>query len=341
MAQKIELTSGSILCGSPVIVSVTADSPGKNATFHRSKLVVKAALSTNPDYEDYLLSWPASDGEVMEFDISSVLRSELKEHAYSALTTDTAMPYIKYTLQAYDEWMIDGIVYDKQNVRDYGGYLYSLGGLFTEVERSLAGKTKQLTKYSRKPATGEVCNLNDLYLSAAPPSAPLDIFTQLTAGPTVSASTLSAVGPTQIHGRTVYVEDNPDRRLFQFVNGLGVIETASCITLESLSYNFTKERNVLNSYRSFKPSATRRMTRFSARQVYEFSTGPVTREWADWWCNEFLCAPESWVLMQGVWTPCTVEADDELKVYDRTKGDLIELTFTMQPDFSGGFSNRV
>lgn len=339
MAQRLEITSGSILCGSPVIVSVTADSPGSRATFHRTKLVVKAGIESNYDYEDYLLSWPANDGEVIDFDISSALRSELKEYVYSALTANTAMPYVKYTLQAYDEWMIDGIVYDKQNVRDYGGYPYSLGGAFTEVERSFANSSKSLTKFSRKPAYGEVCNLDDIYLSAAPPEQPLTMASQLTSGPVVSLFDLDTKGKKEIHGRTIYVEENPNRMLFQFINGLGVIESASCISLESLKYNLSKERNILSRYRKFKTSATRRMTRFSATQEYELSTGPVNREWADWWVNEFLCTPESWVMINGRWFSCTIDADEETEVYDRTKEAMTEITFIMRPDYSGGFYN--
>ena len=339
MAQRIEITSGSPLCGNPIIVAVTADSPGSKATFHRLKLVVKAALQTNPDYEDYVLSWPASDGEVIEFDISSALRSELKEYEYNAVTASTAMPYIKYTLQAYDEWMIDGIVYEKQNVRDYGGYLFALGGAFTEVERYLSNVSKNITKFSRKPATGEVCNLGDIYLSTVPPAEPITFATQLENGPYVDVFDLDEKGNKTIHNRTIYIEDNPNRWLFQFINGLGVIETASCLTLEAMQYEFKSERNVLNSFRQFKPKATRSMSRYTSGQVYEMSTGPVTREWADWWCNEFLCCPASWVLINGKWFPCTIEPDEEVEIYDRTGESLISITFTMRPDFSGGFNN--
>lgn len=339
MAQKIEITSGSPLCGSPIIVAVTADSPGSKATFHRLKLVVKAALQTNSDYEDYVLSWPASDGEVLKFDISSALRSELKEYEYSPLTSSGTMPYIKYTLQAYDEWMIDGIVYEKQNVRDYGGYLFALAGAFTEVERYLSNASKNVTKFSRKPATGEVCNLGDIYLSPATPSSLITFASQLESGPTVEIFNLQEKGAKTIHNRTIYVEENPDRWLFQFINGLGVIETASCLTLEALQYEFKNERNVLNSFRSFKPQATRKMSRYTSGQIYEMSTGPVTREWADWYCNEFLCCPASWVRINGKWFPCTIEPDEEVDIYDRTGGSFISITFTMRPDLSGGFNN--
>lgn len=339
MAQKIEITSGSPLCGSPIIVAVTADSPGSKATFHRLKLVVKAALQSNTDYEDYVLSWPATDGEVIEFDISSALRSELKEHEYSALAAQAYMPYVKYTLQAYDEWMIDGIIYEEQNVRDYGSYLFALGGAFTEVERYLSNTSKNVTKFSRKPESGEVCNLGDIYLSSAPPSSPITFASQLENGPLVEVFNLNEKGAKTIHNRKIYVEDNPNRWLFQFINGLGVIETASCLTLESLQYEFQNERNVLNSFRKFKPSATRSMSRYTSGQVYEMSTGPVNRDWADWWCNEFLCCPASWVKIGDNWFPCTIEPEDEVDIYDRTEEDLISITFTMRQDFSGGFRN--
>lgn len=341
MAQKIEITSGSPLCGSPIIVAVTAESPGSKATFHRLMLVVKAALQTNPDYEDYVLSWPASDGEVIEFDISSALRSKLKEHEYNAVTESTTMPYVKYTLQAYDEWMIDGIIYDEQNVRNYGGYLFALGGAFTEVERYLSNTSKNVTKFSRKPESGEVCNLGDIYLSSASPSEPITFATQLESGPTVEVFNLQEKGLQTIHNRNIFVEENPDRWLFQFINGLGVIETASCLTLEAMQYEFKNERNILNSFRQFRPKIARSMSRYTSGQAYEMSTGPVNREWADWWCNEFLCCPASWVRIDGKWFPCTIEPDEEVEIYDRTEESLISIIFTMRPDFSGGFNNLI
>lgn len=341
MAQKIEVTSGSVLCGSPIIVSVTAESPGSDVTFHRLKLLVKVALSSSGEYEEYLMSWPASNGEIVDFDISSALRSKLKEYTYEALESNATMPFLKYTMQAWDEWMLYGILVEEQGKRDYGGYLYALAGSFTEVERSLSGSTKNLTVYSRKPKTGEICNLNDIYLSSAPPSEPISLITALSSGPTVTKTLLDAVGARTIDGRTVTVEDNPNRWLFQFVNGLGVIETASCMSLESLKYEFANERNVLNSFRKFKPSATRSMTRISSSQVYELTSGYVTPEWADWWCNEFLNSPASWVRISDKWFPCTVEPDEETQVYDRSEGSLIQISFTMRPDFSGGFHNLV
>ena len=339
MAQKIEITFGSPLCGSPINVAVTAESVGSRATFHSVKLVVKAALNENLDYEDFVLGWPASDGEIINFDISSALRSKLKEHQYDALESSTDMPYIKYTLQAYDELMSDGIFIGKQGVIDYGSYLFALAGSFTEVERYLSNKSKNLTKFSRKPESGEVCNLGDIYLSSAPPSEPITFATQLQSGPTVEKFELQEKGIRTIHNRKVYVEQNPNRWLFQFINGLGVIETASCLSLESLQYEFKNERNLLSIFRQFKPKSTRSMSRYSSGQIYKMSTGPVNREWADWWCNEFLCCPASWVRIEGKWFPCTIEPEEEVDIYDRTEESLISIAFTMQPDFSGGFLN--
>ena len=68
-------------------------------------------------------------------------------------------------------------------------------------------------------------------------------------------------------------------------------------------------------------------------------TTAVNREWADWWCNEFLCCPASWVCIDGRWFPCTIEPEEEVEIYDRTEESLISITFTMRLDFSGGFRN--
>ena len=88
MAQSISIDSGSALIGSPIEVSVVAESVGSKATFHRVKLIVSAALSTDGQYEDFELSSPVTDGETAIFDISDALRTVAGKFTYYPISSE-------------------------------------------------------------------------------------------------------------------------------------------------------------------------------------------------------------------------------------------------------------
>ena len=151
MAQSISIDSGSVLIGSPIEVSVVAESVGSKATFHRVKLNVSAALSTDGQFEDFELSAPVTDGETAIFDISDALRTVAGKFTYSPITAETTYPYLAYTLKAWDEDKIDGILHEKVAERNYGSTMYAIMGAFTDAERYLSNGTKSVTSFSRKP----------------------------------------------------------------------------------------------------------------------------------------------------------------------------------------------
>ena len=161
MAQSISIDSGSVIIGSPIEVSVVAESVGSKATFHRVKLIISAALSTDGQYEDFELSSPVTDGETAIFDISDALRTVAGKFTYSPITAEHTYPYLAYTLKAWDEYMIDGILHEKVAERNYGSTMYALMGAFTDAERYLSNGTKSVTSFSRKPLKGEVCSQNE------------------------------------------------------------------------------------------------------------------------------------------------------------------------------------
>ena len=191
MAQSISIDSGSVLIGSPIEVSVQAESVGSKATFHRVKLIVSAALSTDGQYEDFELSSPVTDGETVTFDISDTLRTVAGKFTYSPITAETTYPYLAYTLKAWDEYMIDGILSEKVAERVYGSTMYALMGAFTDAERYLSSGTKQVTAFTRKPSKGEVCSQNESVVYPTSPSSPIFISSSISNGPTVNVLSLS------------------------------------------------------------------------------------------------------------------------------------------------------
>ena len=340
------------MIGSPIEVSVQAESVGSKATFHRVKLIVSAALSTDGQYEDFELSAPVTDGETAIFDISDALRTVSGKFTYSPITAEYTYPYLAYTLKAWDEYMIDGILHEKVAERNYGSTMYALMGAFTDAERYLSNGTKSVTSFSRKPLKGEVCSQNE---SVVYPSAPLsDIFihSEISSGPRVNIMSLSdKSGVVSVGERQVYVDTNATNRVqFQFVNGLGIVESISAESLEALETSGTSEITAITAPASFKNVNRISANKGGRRPKYKLSTGAITQEWAEWWHNEFFdqsdkfrrtLAQSCWIKLDGHWWPCAAILEDDTTIYDRTQNGMVRIDFTVLLAIDGLMKPRI
>lgn len=346
MAQSISIDSGSVLIGSPIEVSVQAESVGSKATFHRVKLIVSAALSTDGQYEDFELSAPVTDGETAIFDISDALRTVAGKFTYSPITAEYTYPYLAYTLKAWDEYMIDGILHEKVAERNYGSTMYALMGAFTDAERYLSSGTKQVTAFTRKPSKGEVCSQNESVVYPMKVSGSIKITDQLSSGAIVYIKSLSGESGSIIVGeREIYVDPNAKNRFeFQFVNGLGVIESISAESLESVVTSGTSEFVDVTAPASFAGVNRLSVQKIGRRPKYKLSTGVITKEWAEWWHNEFFDASDKfrktltascWMKINGTWFPCVPVLEDDFTLYDRTENGMVKIDFTVHLAIDG------
>lgn len=351
MAQSISIDSGSVLIGSPIEVSVQAESVGNKATFHRVKLIVSAALSTDGQYEDFELSAPVTDGETAIFDISDALRTVAGKFTYSPITAETTYPYLAYILKAWDEYMIDGILHEKVAERNYGSTMYALMGAFTDAERYLSNGQNYLTSFTRKPIKGEVCSQNESIVYPEDILTPLSITSVLSKGPSIMIQSLNGyVGMVLIGSHQVYVDENQSERFkFQFVNGLGVVESISAELLESVETSGTTEFNNITSSVGYL-NVNRRTARKSGRiPKYRMSTGYINKEWAEWWHNEFFGSDpfrqnlqeSCWMLIGGIWFPCIPVLDDDFVLYERTENGMIKIDFTVHLTIDGLVNPRM
>lgn len=346
MAKSIALVSGSLFCDNPVIVEIVSENAGENVTFHRVILEVRAALSTDNKFVDYRCSVIAENSETVSLDISSVLRSVSKRFVYEPILADKTFPYIVYELKAYDEYMRAGVLYSKQGERSGGGRFYSFIGGFSDVERLLAGNTKDIERFSKKPTFGEVCSASELLVLPAHVSTPLRIGDTISSGPTVNVHSLSGLnGLHSFSGHFVYVlpESSASRRVsFQFVNSLGVLESISAEMRKKVSYEMTTERYTVTVPSGFKPNGRLTSHKGKPEQVLGLNSGVLNKEWADWWVNEFLaCTRGSWIHWEGVWLPCEVIPEENVSLYDESKNELINVSFTVRFSLYGGFRNRL
>lgn len=352
MAQSISIDSGSVLIGSPIEVSVQAESVGSKATFHRVKLIVSAALSTDGQYEDFELSAPVTDGETAIFDISDALRTVAGKFTYSPITAEYTYPYLPYTLKAWDEYMIDGILHEKVAERNYGSTMYALMGAFTDAERYLSNGTKAVTSFSRKPLKGEVCSQNESVVYPMALGSSISITTKLSSGPRVYIKTLTnESGSVNVGERQVYIDTNATNRVqFQFVNGSGIVESISAESLEALETSGTSEITAITAPASFKNVNRMSANKSGRRPKYKMSTGAITQEWAEWWHNEFFDASDKfrktltascWMKINSTWFPCVPVLEDDFTLYNRTDNGMVKIDFTVYLAIDGLVNPRL
>lgn len=344
MAKSIVLSSGSLLCGSPIVFSVMPSTINERATFHRVKMEISVALSTDSSFDLYLQSAKANNGVEITFDISSTLRSVASKYVYEYQTTDRTYPFLIYKLKAYDEYMIDGILYEKEGEMNYGSTLYAYMGEFTDIERYLSNSSKTVQRFSRKPSVGEICATDELLLYPTVLSEPASMGSVITTGQIVNVRSLTGLsGVNTFDGHTVYVVPPSANRIqFQFVNKLGIVENISAEMRKSLSYETTTETDTVSALNAFRPNRRILSRKGAKQQTYAMSSGAVDYDWADWWVNEFLdCTKGVWVKMDGIWIPCEVVPEDTIVFSDETTNDLCTINFNVRLALSGGFRNMV
>lgn len=344
MASNITLYSGSPLMGSPVIVHVTAGSYS-NVSLHRVVVKVTVSILSTGIEEDYKFTLPVStEGSMLEVDISSALRSAVDGYSYVAHTSAGTKTYPIATahIEAYDEYMRNGIAYQSGTIQIQGTYKFIFGA-WTDRERMSSGLTRGVTSLTRKPAVGEVVPSDGSLYAYAPvysysenswssqgtPSAPTSL--------SVAISSLDVDSVNVVAGRYVYVSSDVDHCYeFQFVNGYGVIESAFAYCLSERSVS--KE---VKEYAVSVPMAFNKINRFvtrklNSRHALKMSTGPVTVEWLDWWLEEFLNTHQAWMYDGGSWVPVSIVPDDKTDSLDLSSDKLPEVTFTVKIDLVGG-----
>lgn len=322
MAKSISIASGSNLIGSPIVVSVVPNELTITPTFHRVKLFVTASF--NGQRETFELSAPVTGTAALMFDISTTLRTVARNYEYSPIISGAVdYPTVSYTMMAYDEYMYEGILYSNVGQVEHNGG-EALMGAATDKERFL-NSSMTVNKFTRKPNTGEVCTVGETLVYAD-------------SGQKSTAIELDTSGAMPVGERNVYVDGASTNRIsFQFVNGLGVVESASAECLESENSEGTTEVNTLASAPSFGLSGKHVGVGSDRKKQLKCSSGYINREWAEWWHDEFLgtdnfrrgVAQKHWVKIDGVWQPCVCILDDDTTLYDKTSNSMLHIDFTV------------
>ena len=335
MAKNLSLSSGSPLCGSPITFAVTAETLSGEVAFHRLVFTVVAKLFGSGDIREFSLSSPVDNGERIEIDVSSCLRSVADSYVYSP-TPPPTYPIITYSVKVADEYMQNGEVHSDVAMVESSGHK-ALFGAYSDYERLLAGSSKLAQHFSRKPSYGEVVAVGETMVC---PQSFLSAVSEagISVGPTSNVVSIVSAGLQVINGRNVYaIEAKPkdERHQFRFVNGLGCLESISVCSLREVDINVTKDTYLTSVGETFGNFSRTIVAKQNDREKWKLSTGPLDRLWEQWFAHEFLMTKHCWTLIGSTWIYCNIVPEDTITLTSPTQVAMREIQFTVELDLNG------
>lgn len=337
----------------PIIVHIASSyfSFPEDSTFRQ--IVIKVDVRSTWDGKDstYYFYADASAGTDLSVDISSALRGAMKgwePDADSISTTGSSSltyPYATFSATLSEKYMQEGEVFEIAGASRSGASAY-YGGL----------SNYELLTFSNHASDFFVSDGTNKYLSRKPrdlnegeilETGLIRTYSYFIDG-TIRTSSYRLSSDNEGNqgydggGYYWHFPADGDRNLFLFVNSLGVLETVSALSRESLSYGIESETKNQASAPSYFAKPNRTTHKTGGRGAFRMSSGTVNRAWADWWTTEFLMAKKYWMLYDGRWLPVTVTpADDETTIYDKSEQRLPHVDFDVEIAVEGSIMNRV
>lgn len=347
MATILTGNTGSPLCGNPIVYTVQAGAY-TNPTFHRVKMKVHAGMQ-GEDYQSIQMSVPvvSENHEEIPIDVSSALRAVADNYEFTP-TPPTYYPYISYFLEAWDEYMINGEVYE--SAHDFYpdvpsgasapvNPFRSLMGKYSDMERILAGESKQTQKFSRKPSTSpEIVMVGETYVRPAEMQAHSG---NITHGPQSVVYDISNEGLQTIGGATVYAlpAGQKDRYQFRFINSLGVMESLSVHSLRETDVNIDSDQHMRSTTETFNKFSRGVVIKQNDYETWQMSSGPVDAAWQSWYIHEFLMARYVWINLRTtsspLWVACHILPEEKVAGLNRRDMSGMEVLFSVKLDIEG------
>lgn len=346
MAQKINLTSGSVFAGNPITFTITP-SVATKPSFHRVIVEVHFDDGTG-SYETNKLTIPVTtEGRDVSLDISSALRIPLDNYEYTAIPT--TYPVVSWYIKAYDEYMdnngevhtnVGEVYYPQKPVSGGSTNLRCIAGAFSDIERLKSGATKAVTFLSCKPtATHEIAVVGESFIYPVSYSAAQNLASSssLTA-PASREQAITKEGAQSIQGHPIYALPSLEadtRTTFRFINRFGCLESISVpksysqkMSVESTPYT----KSIQETFNQFSRAAIKKQ---NDRESWLYQSDPLTKEWQQWYLHEFLMSEHVWLKANDTWLPCTISLEDEITIKDETTKNMYSVSFTATLGING------
>lgn len=346
MAQKINLTSGSVFAGNPITFTITP-SVATKPSFHRVIVEVHFDDGTG-SYETNKLTIPVTtEGRDVSLDISSALRIPLDNYEYTAIPT--TYPVVSWYIKAFDEYMdnngevhtnVGEVYYPQKPVSGGSTNLRCIAGAFSDIERLKSGVTKAVTLLSCKPtATHEIAVVGESFIYPVSYSAAQNLASSssLTA-PASREQEITKEGAQSIQGHPIYALPSLEadtRTTFRFINRFGCLESISVpksysqkMSVESKPYT----KSIQETFNQFSRAAIKKQ---NDRESWLYQSDPLTKEWQQWYLHEFLMSEHVWLKANDTWLPCTISLEDEITIKDETNKNMYSVSFTATLGING------
>ena len=346
MAQKINLTSGSVFAGNPITFTITP-SVATKPSFHRVIVEVHFDDGTG-SYETNKLTIPVTtEGRDVSLDISSAICITLDSYKYTA--TPSTYPVVSWYIKAFDEYMdnngevhtnVGEVYYPQKPVSGGSTNLRCIAGAFSDIERLKSGVTKAVTLLSCKPtATHEIAVVGESFVYPVSYSVGQNLATSssLTA-PASREQAITKEGAQSIQGHPIYAlssSEAEDRTTFRFINRFGCLESISVpksysqkMSVESTQYT----KSIQETFNQFSRAAIKKQ---NDRESWLYQSDPLTMAWQQWYLHEFLMSEHVWLKANDAWLPCTINLEDEITIKDDTNRNMYSVSFTATLDING------
>lgn len=123
----------------------------------------------------------------------------------------------------------------------------------------------------------------------------------------------------------------PFARYFEFVNRLGAVEGVYTFGRVQHKSRLQQERQVKRHDVTFRPSARYIKRTLQEEPYLEMSTGPLSREWAKWFAEEFFTAEQVWMYSSDAddMVPVIIEVDEAVSVFNESEAQVLDLPFNV------------
>lgn len=345
------------MAGSPIVLVLDDVLSGfpSGSTFRQMEITVSAGRPDSGALRDFVFLVDV-DSYTLRIDIASAIRSMLMDLEYtpSWLSNEViSYPYVEFSVKYREKYMVEGEIYYGATTDTYKGSR-AVAGRVSEMDRMrisahVADYIKK-TDLCPKPWEGmEIVPVGGYVIRSY-----VDSTSKTAVGKPMLISKSGTV--TTENGRNVYALDN-DGTLFQllFVNSLGVLDTATAVCKESLSYDITTDTFSMADYPSNLKVAGMEAIKSGGHPILGMSSGFVNRKWADWWVVEVMRARKCWVRFgkryvvsgslttsEDFWIPCIVTPkDDNVVVYDRSSQDMCYVEFELEICYEGSLLRNI
>lgn len=342
MAQKVTLTSGSILAGNPITFRIKPNILTNTPSFHRVIIEVKCGMSGG-DFETIKLPDPVViEGNDVEIDISSAIRVPLDAYEYSP--DAVTYPLCKWQIRVYDEYMDSGgEVHTQQGelyFPDKNSYYCCIAGAFSDYDRLTSNGSKDVVKLSRKPTSSpQLTCVGETFAYTPAYATPQSLTSSGTLErPASKIATIEDEGTQTIDDNSLFVLPATERRYrqtFRFINSFGVLESVNVPRVYRKKFAAEFTPYVVSKQETFNSFSRSTVKKINNKDSWEFATDPLDEEWLAWYLHEFLMSEHTWININGKFLPCTIIADEEITFQDETKQEMHSVSFTAKLDFCG------